>query len=263
MTSEEQPQEPCTACSWTQEHQQECLYKSHVNIFYERSSRGVWGLGSQYVVKDRKNRPPDLEPENTDFLRGATTIPMPLVLDAWDEEDDTAIRIIKRIDGEPLNKAWPGLTELQRREIAQETAAYLAQLRHLQSSRLHCLGKAGHLYAAFLFLGSGYDDLRGPFDSDDQLWAEMAKCLAGLPDKKVTGIIDWERSGYLLIWWEFVCTHHAEDAGDREWKAVRREYIEPHREAADFWRDLYNLSRYPNLDATGQEYLEELEAADE
>lgn len=215
--------------------------------------------------KIERTTPRILNLKTQSFCEAPLQFLWPSVVAVWDKEDGTSMRMIKRIDGEPLNKAWPGLTELQKREIAKETAAYLAQVRHLQSSRLHCLGKTGHLYAAFLFPASGYDNPSGPFDSDDKLWAEMAKCLAGLPDKvcrilrrkmppatpytfthgdlslgnimvkdgKVTGIIDRERSGYFPRWWEFVCTLPAEDEDDTEWKALLREYIEPHSEAAD------------------------------
>lgn len=59
-------------------------------------------------------QPPQiLKPENIELLRSATKIPVPLVIAAWDEEDSTSTRVIKWINGEPLNKAWPGLTELE------------------------------------------------------------------------------------------------------------------------------------------------------
>lgn len=39
-------------------------------------------LGLTYVVKDQRNNPPDLKPENTELLRSATKIPVPLVVAA-------------------------------------------------------------------------------------------------------------------------------------------------------------------------------------
>lgn len=67
------------------------------------------------MIKDQRNYPLDLKPENTELLQSATKIPVPLVIAAWDEEDGTSMRVIKWINGKPLNKAWPGLTELEER----------------------------------------------------------------------------------------------------------------------------------------------------
>lgn len=32
----------------------------------------------------------------------------------------------------------------------------------------------------------------------------------------LTGIIDWERSGYLPVWWEYVCTSVGDSEEDAE-----------------------------------------------
>lgn len=52
---------PCSACSWSSERQDGCYYDSHVKLFYGVSDRGVWSLGSNLILKERSNNPPNFE----------------------------------------------------------------------------------------------------------------------------------------------------------------------------------------------------------
>jgi hypothetical protein len=107
-------EEPCTACTWTPERQRSCLYPSQLCLFYAVSTRGVWSLGSQFILKDRESYPPDYEIQNTRFLQTLTTIPLPQTVLAWDEpEKKRSLRIVKRIDGITLEEAWPQLSETE------------------------------------------------------------------------------------------------------------------------------------------------------
>lgn len=250
-------------------------------------------MGTKYIIKDRRNAVPGLEPENTQFLRSTTTIPVPKVIAAWNEGEDSSMRITERIDGTSLDVAWPSLTQLQKWVIAKETAEYLTQLQELQSDRMHSLSETGQLYSELLFPASGISDPVGPLYSDDELWEEMAKSLKRLPmvaaklrrsmppaapytfthgdlsakhimvkDGNLTGIIGWELSGYFPTWWEFASTFQHESWKDMEWKRTLREYMVPHPEAADFWLAFNHMCAYPNLDEDGEAYLKELENVD-
>lgn len=283
-------EEPCTACSWTPERQRCCFYKSHVCLFYGVSTRGVWSLGSQYILKDRESYPPDYETQNTRFLQINTSIPVPLTVLEWDEPDDSSLRITKRIDGITLDKAWPNLSEAEKHNIAKQTCNYLGQLRSLHSDQIESLDHKP-LYDSFLFSG-GDNTPHGPLKSDDELWDKMAGNIKHLPnqvqtilrqnmppatpytfthgdlsqvniivkDNNVAGIIDWERSGYLPRWWEFVKTLKDEGEDDAEWKALLREYMEYHGDGARFWLACNDLREYPNLSETGKETLAAIEA---
>ena len=278
-------EEPCTACSWTAEQQRYCSYKSHVCLFYAASRRGVWSLGSQYILRDRESNPPDYDPQNTRFLQAHTTIPVPSTVLEWDEPDDTCLRVVKRIEGITLDEAWPSLSETEKHDIAKQTCSYLEQLRSLQSNQIESLDHRP-LYDAFLF-GGDRRTPHGPLKSDDELWDEMVGNIKQLPDgvqkvlrnsmppstpytfthgdlsqvniivkdAKLAGIIDWEHSGYMPRWWEFAKTIGNESKEDAEWKALLREYMEYHGDGARFWLACHQLRKYPDLSLQGKETL--------
>ncbi|KND88259.1 hypothetical protein TOPH_07044 [Tolypocladium ophioglossoides CBS 100239] len=221
---------PCTACSWTVEHQDYCSYKSHVKLFYGLSDRGCWSLGDTYILKDRSNNNPNFESINIQFLQQHTTVPVPKILKDWTEESGRYFLIMERMQGQLLKDAWADIDH-----VAQQTIGYLSQLRSLRSDKIHSL-KESPIYSAFLFR-NGYGVPHGPLASDGELWHEMSKALTGVPDNTRTqlqqrmppaepytfthgdltntniivrdfnlvGIVDWEASGYFPVWWEYRC----------------------------------------------------------
>lgn len=265
---------PCSACSWTPERQNHCSYKSRVKVFYEAGDRGVWSLGSKLVLKDRGPSLATPEVPNIEFVREHTSIPVPTVVVSW-EEDGHAFIITKRIPGEPLSEAWPKLSRDERDRIARQTADYLLQLRQLQSDKMQALD-GRPLYSAFLFHDQRY---HGPLGSDDELWADMERGLNGslsdsvrkrlrqrmppaapytfshgdltnvnimVENGSLTGIIDWEASGYFPVWWEYALTSVGHGDDDWQWKALLRKYMPDHGAAREFYLDYYHLCR--NLD---------------
>ncbi|KAL5358422.1 kinase-like domain-containing protein [Aspergillus floccosus] len=199
---------PCSACSWTPERQNHCGYKSRVKLFYEAGDRGVWSLGSKLVLKDRGPSLATPEVPNIEFVRENTSIPVPTVVESW-EEDGHALIIMKRVPGEPLSQA-PKLSHNERDRIARQTADCLLQLRQLQSDKMQALG------------------------SDDELWGDMERRLNDtlsdtvrqrlrqrmppaapytfthgdltnvnimVENGSLTGFIDWEASSYFPVWW--------------------------------------------------------------
>lgn len=61
----------------------------------------------------------------------------------------------------------------------------------------------------------------------------------------LTGTSDWEKTGYSLVWWEYVCSSVTDAEEDGEWETLMRRYM-PHQSAAREFRLAYNyLSGYP------------------
>ncbi|KAF5128414.1 hypothetical protein E5D57_009353 [Metarhizium anisopliae] len=278
-------QVPCAACSWTTERQDSCGYQSNVKIFYAVGDRATWEVGSQRIVKDRSSHPPNSEAENLRFVRVNTTIPVPVVVDDWNDRGRHFL-ITERIPGTPLSEVWPSLSESDKDGYAKQTVEYLRQLRTLCSTRIQSINEQP-VYSAFLFR-DGYGIPHGPLTSDEHLWDEMAKGLKNAPQDlqdllrrrmpsaqpytfthgdltskniivqngSVTGVIDWESSGYFPAWWEFVSTAIVDSEDDRSWKERLREHMENWDEGLQFWRCYYNLSRWPSVDEKLLQWLQ-------
>ncbi|RDA88219.1 hypothetical protein CP532_0360 [Ophiocordyceps camponoti-leonardi (nom. inval.)] len=279
---------PCAACSWTEQRRDSCRYHSNIKLFYEMSNRGVWAIGSKLIVKETSDYPPNHEARDTQFVRSHTTIPVLEAVQEW-TENGRYFLVSKRVPGSTLYELWPTMSETERESVAKQTADYLRQLRSLTSTRMEGLG-GEPIYSSFLFL-VGDDIPHGPLASDEELWEEMAKALSKVPetvrlrfkqrmppatpytfthgdlttrnimvsDGKVTGIIDWESSGFFPVWWEFVVTRVTNDDDDRAWKTLLRKHMEDHSDAEEFWMDYYSLRQYPTLDSHTQRLIRELE----
>lgn len=173
-----------------------------------------------------------------------------------------------------------------RHAVAKQTADYLLQLRGLQSDKIQALDN-NPVYAAFLFL-RGHGMPHGPISSDDELWAELELALSKIPegvrrrlrermpvatpytfnhgdltfvnimvaDGRVTGLIDWESSGYYPVWWEFAAAGIGLSKGDTEWKRLLQQYMPDFPEAKEFWWDFHSLSRYPEVDERAKRLLD-------
>lgn len=272
---------PCAACSWTIERQDGCRYDSHVKLFYGVSDRGVWSLGSNLILKERSEDPPNFEAANVRLLMEKTSIPLPLIVEDWSEDNRRYFVLTKRLRGKPLSALWATMPTADRERVARQTAEFLMQLRALNSPQMQSLGRQP-LYSAFLF-PNGYGLPHGPLSSDNDLWAEMSEALKGVPEDvrlrlrermppaapytfthgdltnvnimvengNITGILDWEASGYFPVWWEFTCAGIGLSQEDQEWKTLLRKYMPDYTAAREFWLDFYSLSKYPNLDERG------------
>ena len=76
----------------------------------------------------------------------------------------------------------------------------------------------------------------------------------------LTGIIDWEASGYYPVWWEYTCAGIGLGQEDFEWKTLLRKYMPDYSTAREFWLGFYALSKYPNLDERGLALLEGIDS---
>lgn len=249
----------------------------------------MWSLGSQFILKERTTQPPPtFEARNIRFLESVTTIPVPHVVEEW-QDDNAHFLLAKRVPGQPLNEAWPVMSTEDKERVAKQTAEYLMQLRDLRSTKMESLG-GGPLYSAFLF-GSGYEIGHGPFSSDDELWAEMSLALSKVPEVlrqrlrqkmptaspytfthddltsvnimvengNLAGILDWETSGYFPVWWEFTCAGIGLGQEDKEWKDMLRKYMPDHTTAREFWLDFRALRDYPDLGERGLDFVKRCE----
>lgn len=282
--------DPCSACSWTTERQRFCNYESHIKLFYAAGDRGIWSLGSNLVLKDRGASLPTFEVPNLLFVQSETSIPVPKVVESWEEGSHTLV-LMKRIPGEPLSKAWPKLSTHEKENIAKQTAEYLLQLRKLQSDNMQALG-GRPIYSNFLFQDEESEFPHGPLASDDRLWEDMEhglkdtvpeaartrlrKCMPAAAPYTFThsdltnvnimvengclsGIIDWEMSGYFPVWWEYVCTSVPDSEEDREWKTMLRKYMPDYSAAREFWLNYYYLCRDPKHERATK-FLEEIKS---
>ncbi|KAL4782700.1 kinase-like domain-containing protein [Aspergillus varians] len=247
--------DPCTACSWAAERQKHRGYESRVKIFYEAGDRGVWSLGSKLIVKDRGPSIPALEVPNIQFVQEQTSIPVPTVVDSWDE-DGHALIVMRRVPGKPLSEDWPTLHNRKRE--------YRKANRRVYCNFLIMNGKPGN-------------KLHGPLATDEELWEEMEQGLIenGVPEAarirlrksippskpytfthgdlasvnmmvengSLTDIIDWEMSGFFPVWWEYASTSVGQGEEDWDWKDLLRKYIPDYSDVREFWRNYFFLCR--------------------
>ncbi|KAJ5609273.1 Aminoglycoside phosphotransferase [Penicillium herquei] len=267
-------QVPCLACTWTAERQRYCGYKSNLKLFYEAGDRGAWSLGSKFILKDRNVDPPIYEAVTTTFVKENTSIPLPGIAKEWTDGTRHFI-LVERVPGETLEKVWSKIPEEKREELAKETAEYLSQLRQFHSPKMQSVDRQP-LHNAFLF-GGDPDSLHGPFSMQDELWDAMVANFKDVPDEvaalwkermpspllwtlahadltncnimvdpetfKLTAIIDWERSGYYPVWWEYAGATIAFGSDDAEWKGLLLKYMPDYSAALGWFRDVYNIRR--------------------
>jgi aminoglycoside phosphotransferase (APT) family kinase protein len=85
-------------------------------------------------------------------------------------------------------------------------------------------------------------------------------------DGQFVGLLDWELAAYYPIWYEYVSASWGWTEEDAEWKKLLLERFDAHGDghgdAKDFWTDLRQVRKYPDLDEKGQEVLERLSTSD-
>lgn len=279
---------PCTACSWTPFLQNACSYDSNVKLIEGASDQGVWSIGSKLILKERGNRCANgIETRNIRFLKENTSIPVPTILTEWREDNGHYFSIEERLPGKPLNEVWSAMTDDDKAQVAKQTADYLQQLHELRSSCIQNVG-GGPVYSAFLF-GGDLAVPHGPISSDGELWNELKKQLNDIPKNvchslgwkmptaapykfthcdlamscimveagNVTGIVEWQFSGYFPSWWEAASCRLCADAEDKEWKGLLLQYMPRHPAAEEFYLDLHCLSS-PSMSTRKRQLLEDL-----
>ena len=163
------------------------------------------------------------EKDTLQLLRASTSIPVPRVYDYYKTAEFEHL-VMEKMPGITLEEAWPALEPYNREKIADEVVTFLDEIRKLRSPRIE---------AALLHrkpLRSGLADVADfiyerfkQFPSNEYIFAYVQTRIAGLHpqqnlfthgdldwsnilvvDNKVSGIIDWESSGYFPAFWEWV-----------------------------------------------------------
>ncbi|OTB01742.1 hypothetical protein M426DRAFT_265684 [Hypoxylon sp. CI-4A] len=272
------PLEPCVACNWTLDQHSCASYKSSIKLFYAASTRGVWALGSKFILKERLTTPPNVpthEAANLRFLneKASLSVPIPKITQEW-TEDNRYFTITSRVEGETLEEAWPKLSEQDKDRIATQVAEGLAELRQLKSDRIEAVG-GKPLYGGLFIDGKVGQQ---PLSSDDELWDTMVKPLTSVDDEKLkilrdnmpqctpytfthadltncnimvkdgnfSGFIDFERSGFFPVWYEFVGCRFGFGKDDKEWKQLLTEKIDRYPNAMNFFMTMKSLRGWPS-----------------
>lgn len=231
----------CRTCGWNAELQTSSRYRSHVQVANCRGSRAVWKLGDEYVLKEMpilSHRGRDhkewlgYDVPTTNYVREHTTIPVVQESRYWQGNESHFI-LMKTVPGESLDVAMDSgrvtLSDLER--LAREVVGYLVELRkHTRPTPQSVTGAK----VRDLFFRKDWET--DTFEEDkEEWWARVKpqlKCndttAAALKesyhhqapyvlthgdlntnnimvkDGQLTGIIDWELSGFYPDWWEWV-----------------------------------------------------------
>ncbi|KAJ5108470.1 hypothetical protein N7456_005145 [Penicillium angulare] len=269
---------PCPTCNWTPDQQRRCSYKSNINLFYGAGDRGAWSLGSKFILKDRGSIPPIYESINIKFVKDNTTIPTPAVAMEWSENDRNIMivgrvpgkTLVWRVIAANKEEVWPSMTQVQKEELAKRTVEHLSQLRQLHGPKMQTVHgeplQRGGLFA------ENSTTLPGCISSEDELFDAISRNFKDTPDEVValvkrrmpspfpwtfthgdltvcnimvdpetcelTGIIDWEVSGYYPVWWDYV-GQIGLSTDDAEWKKLLRKNMQDFSGALEWYRDVY------------------------
>lgn len=71
------------------------------------------------MLKERSSRPPNFEADNIRFLRENTTLPVPEIVEEWNEDNGRYFIITKRIRGNPLSEIWWAMPTAERELVAK------------------------------------------------------------------------------------------------------------------------------------------------
>ncbi|KAF5877093.1 uncharacterized protein Bfra_001454 [Botrytis fragariae] len=228
----------CQNCGFTADNASHGGYISTIKLIAHGGLRGVWAIGDKYILKEMAiddNRFGDryLGPEYpiTHFLEENSTIPVAKNMKHWSDSTSNFF-LMDRVPGESLLKLGAQLVWEEVVVLADEVADCLVQLRKFTSDKLEA--PDGSLIRDTTF---GPQRALHFWTSDvDEWWARVEPSIQDksrkdrlmeqyslhikpggpfvlthgdlnmqnimVKDKHLSGIIDWERGGYLPEWWE-------------------------------------------------------------
>jgi aminoglycoside phosphotransferase len=229
----------CHNCGWNMKLQVRTGYASTVKCFFGQATRGMWYIGSEYVLKEL----PLIDSFGDDYIgtdfattkwvRENTKIPVVEEMKYW-KDDNSHFFLMKRVPGESLEDAWPRLSGAEKANYAREVIEYIAELRKHKAPSPQTVEGAP---VRDQILGSTHTSVV-VIEDKETWWARVAKGIrrtdsAWLEEYKsrypkqptqyvlthcdlnignimvhdghVSGIIDWEHAGYLPDWWEHAC----------------------------------------------------------
>ncbi|KAI1269866.1 kinase-like domain-containing protein [Xylariaceae sp. FL1019] len=285
------PYEPCATCKWSPflAHFYN-KYKSNHKLFYVCQTNAVWSLGGEVILKDRPFEAVNAEADNMRFLSGKTTLPIPRVFHDWTDKDGIYHILMERTEGDTLESMWDKLDAETHEKLAKQTAEFLIQFRSIQSDKIQNVNGQPCNDNGLVPAGS---EVLPIMSNDDEVWAAIEKVLAevdqplkekirrAMPptkpytfthgdlsicnimvkDGNLSGLIDFEYSGYYPCWWEYARNAMGFTEADRVWKDLLYKYMEPHCESNEqgrrWWRACWGLARQPKDESTKKK-LEEL-----
>ncbi|PYH93063.1 kinase-like protein [Aspergillus ellipticus CBS 707.79] len=162
-----------------------------------------------------------------------TTIPVPRVHRVESDEDGRVLKIhMDYMPGTPLDRAWPSMTDTQKKSVAEDLRNYVDQLRALKGDYI---GAADHGQAVIGQRTVFHEG--GPFDNEGEFNEFLfSKIISRVPqtfryhamktfkdshqimfthgdlaprnilvlDGHVTALLDWEHAGWYPEYWEYV-----------------------------------------------------------
>ncbi|OAA78873.1 Protein kinase-like domain protein [Akanthomyces lecanii RCEF 1005] len=214
-----------------------------VEILYKSGKRKVvLGQGQTVVKSGAEIRP--AEAAALRFASGAG-IPAPLLHDVFTDNGIVAIRM-EYVPGQTLDKLWPSMSLGQKRNIADQLHQILKQMRELEPppNYIGCCDGTGirDTRVRFTYYGPVCNDevqfneylestlfrqissmlrtsLRGQLRTGHRIvftHGDLAPRNIVVQDGRISGIVDWEESGWYPEYWELVKFFERPTEGD--WK---------------------------------------------
>ncbi|KAI1473445.1 kinase-like protein [Daldinia eschscholtzii] len=222
-----------------------------------------------YLKKSSKERHTSLSNEfkTLDLLRRQTDIPVPRPLDLASDSENTYL-LTSRVPGKPIGLCIDFLNDKQLRIFARDLRNCLKKVRNLQkdptlpSTISNTAGEA--CYDGRIMSAVEYDETRGDFFGPFSTEAEFNKILKSphIPDVvhrdghkivfthgdinlrnvlvdeksgRLSGIVDWETSGWYPDYWEYTKAHYATRL---KWRWLRDVIEVVFKDFGDFSEDL-------------------------
>lgn len=165
------------------------------------------------------------------FIAEHTSIPVPEVHKIETDQDGKVLKIhMDYMPGTPLDEAWSTMTEVEKRSVAEDLLKYVREMRSLKGNYIGAADRGQAVIGQHVFHGGG------PFDTEREFNQFMfSKIISKVPDAfryhaarvfkenheivfthsdlaprnilvkdgHVTGILDWEHSGWYPEYWEY------------------------------------------------------------
>ncbi|KFZ22789.1 hypothetical protein V502_02719 [Pseudogymnoascus sp. VKM F-4520 (FW-2644)] len=277
----------CHNCGWNMNLQISAGYVSTVKCFFGHGMRGMWNIGSEYILKELPlidtfgDDYIGTDAATTKWVRENTTIPVVEEMKYW-RDGNSHFFLMKRVPGETLEDAWPWLLPDEKQRYAREVVGYIAELRkHKAASpqtvegapvRDKLLGSTRTSVMMIEDKETWWARVAQGFEKRNPTWLENFKSRYPKQTAQyvlthgdlnpgnimihgghVSGIIDWEHAGYFPDWWE-----HATAltwVQDTRWLRLLLDEMEKqlttefgnHRDAADFCRRFQSDYKQPPM----------------
>lgn len=119
-------------------------------IYEAGSSSGVWLIGNEAIIKVKSwhpDHPIQSEPDTIAFIRShAPSIPIPEpIFFRIDKASNRSIFVMRRVKGQNLQEAWPGLNTQQRVDIVEEISEHIKTMAAITRFRYESVDGFGLL----------------------------------------------------------------------------------------------------------------------